>query len=68
MTTGRAIIHNPTSPDSLRRRQFLLDSITKSGLEWAEELEENRIVITYRGEKSPHVLLDERPPCHLSSR
>jgi hypothetical protein len=53
MTTRRAIIHNPTSPDSQRRRQFLLDSITKSGLEWAEELEENRIVITYRGQLKP---------------
>jgi hypothetical protein len=51
MTTGRAIIHNPTLPESLKRRQFLLDSLRKSGLDWREDIEENRIVITYQGQE-----------------
>lgn len=50
MTTGRTIIHNPTLPASVKRRQFLLDSLHKSGLTWSEEIEENRIIITFAGE------------------
>jgi hypothetical protein len=50
MTTGRTTIHNPTQPASVKRRQFLLDSLHKSGLTWSEEIEENRIVISYAGE------------------
>src|SRR5579863_2169518 len=50
MISGRATILNPTLPASVRRRQSLLDSLHKSGLTWSEEIEENRIVITYAGE------------------
>ncbi len=34
MNTGRAVILNPSRPDSVKRREFLLDSLRKSGLEW----------------------------------
>ena len=50
MTTGRAIILNPTLPASVKRRQCLLDSLGKSGLEYSEEIEETRIVITWQGQ------------------
>jgi hypothetical protein len=48
--TGRTIIHNPTQPANIRRRQFLLDSLHKSGLTWSEEIAEDRIIISYAGE------------------
>lgn len=47
---GRAIIYNPAAPESVKRRQFILNSLQKSGIEWTEESEENRIVITYQGQ------------------
>jgi hypothetical protein len=50
MNTGRAVILNPSRPDSFKRREFLLDSLRKSGLEWFEEIEESRIIITWKGE------------------
>lgn len=50
MTTGHAIILNPTMPASMKRRQCLLDSLGKSGLEYSEEIEETRIVITWQGQ------------------
>jgi len=50
MNTGRAVIINPSRPDSVKRREFLLDSLRKSGLEWSEQIEESRIVITWQGE------------------
>ena len=50
MTTGRAIILNPTLPDSVKRRQCLLDSLRKSGLEYSEQIEETRIIITWQGQ------------------
>jgi hypothetical protein len=50
MTSGRTIILNPTLPASVKRRQFLLNSLRKSGLTWSEEIEETRIIITYAGE------------------
>jgi hypothetical protein len=50
MNTGRAIILNPSRPDSVKRREFLLDSLRKSGLEWFEDIEDSRITITWRGE------------------
>src|ERR1700735_1281238 len=50
MNTGRAIILNLSRPDSVKRREFLLDSLRKSGLEWSEDIEESRIVITWQGE------------------
>lgn len=34
--TGRTTILNPTLPASVKRRQFLLDSLRKSGLQWSE--------------------------------
>lgn len=50
MTTGRAIILNPTLLDSVKRRQCLLDSLRKSGLEYSEQIEETQIVITWKGQ------------------
>jgi hypothetical protein len=52
--TGRTIILNPTLPASVKRRQFLLNSLRKSGLTWSEEIEENRIIISYAGESKRH--------------
>ena len=49
MNTGRAVILNPSRPDSVKRREFLLDSLRKSGLEWSEDIEDTRIVITWEG-------------------
>jgi hypothetical protein len=53
MNTGRAVILNPSRPDSVKRREFLLDSLRKSGLEWSEEIEDTRITITWRGAPKP---------------
>jgi hypothetical protein len=50
MNTGRAVILNPLRPDSVKRREFLLDSLRKSGLEWSEDIEDSRITITWQGE------------------
>jgi len=50
MNTGRAVILNPSRPDSVKRREFLLDSLRKSGLEWSEEIEDSRITIKWQGE------------------
>jgi hypothetical protein len=50
MNTGRAVILNPSRPDSVKRRQFLLDSLSKSGLEWFEDIADSRITITWQGE------------------
>jgi hypothetical protein len=52
--TGRTVIQNPTRPDSVKRREFILESLRTSGLEWCEEIEENRIVITYGGVPKHH--------------
>jgi hypothetical protein len=53
MNTGRAVILNPSRPDSVKRREFLLDSLRKSGLEWSEEIEDSRIIITWQGVPKP---------------
>jgi hypothetical protein len=53
MNTGRAVILNPSRPDSVKRREFLIDSLRKSGLEYTEDIEESRITITWRGEPKP---------------
>jgi hypothetical protein len=53
MNTGRAVILNPTRPDSVKRREYLLDSLSKSGLEWSEDIEDTRIVVTWQGEPKP---------------
>jgi hypothetical protein len=53
MNTGRAVILNPMRPDSVKRREFILDSLRSSGLEYLEEIEESRIVISWRGEPQP---------------
>jgi hypothetical protein len=50
MSTGRAVILNPTRPDSVKRKEFVLDSLRKSELEWSEEIEDTRITITWHGE------------------
>src|SRR6202044_1113982 len=50
MNPGRAVILNPSRPDSVKRRESLLDSLRKSGLEWSEDIEELRITITWQGE------------------
>lgn len=49
MTSGRTVIHNPATPENVKRRAYILDSLEKSGLEWSEEIGENRITITYHG-------------------
>jgi hypothetical protein len=53
MSTGRAVILNPSRPDSIKRREFVLDSLRKSGLDWSEEIEDTRITITWHGEPKP---------------
>jgi hypothetical protein len=53
MTTGRVVILNPSRADSIKRREFILDSLRSSGLEYLEEIEESRIVITWHGEPKP---------------
>jgi hypothetical protein len=47
---GRAVFLSPTQPESIKRREFLLDSLRKSGIAWFEEIEENRVVITNQGQ------------------
>jgi hypothetical protein len=53
MNTGRAVILNPSRPDSVKRREFLVDSLRKSGLEWSEDIEDTRITITWQGVPKP---------------
>jgi hypothetical protein len=53
MNTGRAVILNPSRPDSVKRRELLVDSLRKSGLEWSEEIEDSRITITWQGVPKP---------------
>jgi|HubBroStandDraft_5_1064220.scaffolds.fasta_scaffold152759_2 hypothetical protein len=59
MNTGRAVILNPSRADSVKRREFLLDSLHKSGLEYSEQIEDNQIVIAWHGipkpSRTPHV-------------
>ena len=47
---GRTVILNPAEAESIRRREFLLDSLRKCGIEWSEDIGENRVVITYQGQ------------------
>lgn len=70
MNTGRAVILNPSRPDSVKRREFLLDSLRKSGLEWSEDIEDSRITITWKGEPKRGALRQVRAslPCHHRSR
>jgi hypothetical protein len=53
MNRGRAVILNPTRPDSVKRREFLIDSLRSSGLEYTEIIEETRMVIIWEGEPKP---------------
>ena len=53
MNTGRAVILNPSRADSVKRREFLIDSLRKSGLEYSEQIEDTRITITWRGVPKP---------------
>lgn len=62
MTSGRTVIHNPATPENMKRRQFILDSLAKSGLEWSEDIEENRITITYHGQPKQRTRTADRKP------
>ena len=62
MTTGRAVILHPTLPDSVKRRQSLLHSLRKSGLEYAEQIEETRIIVTWQGQPK------QVPPARVSRK
>lgn len=53
MNRGRAVILNPSQPDSIKRREFLIESLRKSGLEYIETIEETRMVIIWEGEPKP---------------
>jgi hypothetical protein len=53
MNRGRALILNPTRPDSVKRREFLIKSFQSSGLEYSETIEETRSVIIWEGEPKP---------------
>lgn len=53
MNRGRAVILNPSRPDSVKRREFLIDSLQSSGLEYTETIEETRMVIIWEGEPKP---------------
>jgi hypothetical protein len=61
MNRGRAVILNPSRADSVKRREFILDSLRTSGLEYSEEIEETRIVITWQGEPKPAHTLPATP-------
>lgn len=53
MNRGRAVILNPSRPDSVKRREFLIDSLRSSGLDYTETIEETRLVIIWEGEPKP---------------
>jgi hypothetical protein len=53
MNRGRAVILNPSQPDSIKRREFLIDSLRSSGLDYTEAIEETRMVIIWEGEPKP---------------
>jgi hypothetical protein len=53
MNTGHAVILNPSRPDSVKRREFLIDLLRKSGLEYSEEVADSRITITWQGVPKP---------------
>jgi hypothetical protein len=53
MNKGRAIILNPTRPDNVKRRDFLIKSLQSSGLEYTETFEETHLVIIWEGEPKP---------------
>ena len=53
MNRGRAVILNPARPDSIKRREFLIDSLRSSGLDYTETIEETRLVIIWEGEPKP---------------
>ena len=53
MNRGRAVILNPTRPDSIRRREFLIDSLRSSGLEYTEVVRETQLVLIWEGEPKP---------------
>jgi hypothetical protein len=53
MNKGRAVILNPTRPDNVKRRDFLIKSLQSSGLEYTETIDETRLVIIWEGEAKP---------------
>jgi hypothetical protein len=53
MNRGRAVILNPSRPDNVNRREFLIKSLQSSGLQYTETIEETRLVIVWEGEPKP---------------
>jgi hypothetical protein len=53
MNRGRAVILNPTQPSSIKRREFLIESLRSSGLDYTEIVEETRLVLIWEGEPKP---------------
>lgn len=49
MNRGRAVILNPSAPDSVKRREFLLDSLRRSSLAYVETVTEASIVVEWQG-------------------
>ena len=50
MNRGRAVILNPSQPSSIKRREFLIDSLRSSGLDYTEITEETRLVLIWEGD------------------
>jgi len=50
MNRGRAVILNPSQPSSIKRREFLIESLRTSGLDYTEIVEETRLVLIWEGE------------------
>jgi hypothetical protein len=53
MNRGRAVILNPSQPSSIERREFLIESLRTSGLDYTEVVEETRLVLIWAGEPKP---------------
>jgi hypothetical protein len=53
MNRGRAVILNPSQPSSIKRREFLIDSLRSSGLDYTEITEETRLVLIWEGDPKP---------------
>ena len=53
MNRGRAVILHPSTPDSVRRREFLHRSLASSGLAYVESVSEASIVIEWQGVPKP---------------
>ena len=62
MNRGRAVILNPSLPESVKRREFLLDSLRRSKLDYVETVEESRIIVEWQGVPVP----ERRAPARKS--